>query len=87
VNRGGRIYGCAGSTVKVEGRILPKRWLAILIILGFSICVSLNLFAVDQFTQPTMLKELLSLSPPDLEKVDLARMNLLCADGLRGSEI
>jgi len=38
------------------------------------------------FQQPETLAELLALSVDQLEKVDLARMNLLCAEGLRGSE-
>jgi hypothetical protein len=42
--------------------------------------------AEQPFTQPKTLAELLSLSAADLEKVDLGRMNLLCAEGLRGSE-
>ena len=32
------------------------------------------------------MAELLALAPDLLEKVDIARMNLLCAEGLRGSE-
>ena len=35
---------------------------------------------------PTNLTQLLALPPEQLEKVDVARMNLLCAEGLRGSE-
>ena len=38
------------------------------------------------FTQPKTLAELLALTTDDLEKVDLGRMNLLCAEGLNGSE-
>ncbi len=37
-------------------------------------------------TRPNTLKDLLALSPTQLLQVDIARMNLLCADGLRGSE-
>lgn len=36
--------------------------------------------------QPQTLKELLVIPPDQLEGVDLAVMNLLCAEGLRGSE-
>jgi len=36
--------------------------------------------------KPATLKELLALSPADLERCDIARVNLLCAEGLRGSE-
>ena len=35
---------------------------------------------------PSSLQELLALSPAQLEKVDVARMNLLCAQGLPGAE-
>ena len=40
----------------------------------------------ETFKQPTTLAELLALPTDQLEKVDIARMNLLCAEGLRGSE-
>jgi len=36
--------------------------------------------------QPQTLQELLTLSPEQLEQVDLATINLLCATGLRGAE-
>jgi hypothetical protein len=38
------------------------------------------------FMQAKTLAELLALPSEQLEKVDIARMNLLCAEGLRGSE-
>ena len=38
------------------------------------------------FKQPATLAQLLDLSPADLEKVDIARMNLLCAEALPGAE-
>jgi len=38
------------------------------------------------FKQPQNLNELLSLSPTELEHCDIARMNLLCAEGLSGAE-
>jgi hypothetical protein len=38
------------------------------------------------FKQPQNLNELLSLSPTELEHCDIARMNLLCAEGLPGAE-
>jgi len=41
---------------------------------------------LEEFKQPRSLAELLALPPDQLEKVDIARMNLLCAEGLRGSE-
>jgi hypothetical protein len=40
----------------------------------------------SQFHQPRMLKELLALSPTDLDKCDIGLMNLLCAEGLPGAE-
>ncbi len=39
-----------------------------------------------QFNQPENLSELLAVPPSQLDKVDVARINLLCAVGLRGSE-
>jgi hypothetical protein len=36
--------------------------------------------------KPGILKELLALSPAQLEQCDIARMNLLCGSGLPGSE-
>jgi hypothetical protein len=71
------------ATDKVEGRNFPKRRLTILVC--FALSIFLNAFASD-FKQPATLKELLALPPADLEKVDLARMNLLCAEGLPGAE-
>lgn len=38
------------------------------------------------FKRPRTLAELLALPPDELEKVDIALINLLCAEGLRGSE-
>jgi hypothetical protein len=38
------------------------------------------------FKQPRSLADLLAINPDDLDKVDVAVMNLLCAQGLRGSE-
>ena len=38
------------------------------------------------FKQPETLAQLLDLAPADLEKVDIARMNLLCAEDLPGAE-
>jgi hypothetical protein len=40
----------------------------------------------QQTDQPHTLAELLALSRAELEKLDLARMNLLCAEGLRGAD-
>ena len=39
-----------------------------------------------QFHQPRTLKELLTLSPTNLEDCDIGLMNLLCAEGLPGAE-
>jgi hypothetical protein len=48
--------------------------------------VESNASSERRFAQPRTLDELLALSADDLDKVDFARMNLLCAEGLRGSE-
>ena len=40
----------------------------------------------ETFTQPKAIAELLALPPDQLEKVDIARINLLCAEGLPGAE-
>lgn len=38
------------------------------------------------FKQPETLKEILALSPAELENCDIARMNLICAERLPGAE-
>jgi len=40
----------------------------------------------DAFVQPKTLAELLALPPDQLEKVDIGRIDLLCAEGLPGAE-
>lgn len=40
----------------------------------------------ESFRQPKTLSELLALPPDQIEKVDVALINLLCAEGLHGSE-
>lgn len=40
----------------------------------------------EEFKQPKTLAELLAIKPEELENVDIARMNLLCAEGLLGAE-
>jgi hypothetical protein len=40
----------------------------------------------DTFVQPKTLAELLALPPDRLEEVDIARIDLLCAEGLPGAE-
>jgi hypothetical protein len=42
--------------------------------------------AYGKTVQPKNLAELLALDSDQLEKVDIARINLLCAEGLRGAE-
>ncbi len=42
--------------------------------------------AANVFKAPTTCAELCALSPGNLAKCDIALMNLLCAEGLRGSE-
>jgi hypothetical protein len=44
------------------------------------------LAAAHDPSKPRTLKELMALSPADLDKVDIGLMNLLCAEGLPGSE-
>jgi len=62
----------------------------IIIALGVvvSICVIAFIFSTSKAEElkPQTLEELLSLSDKDLERVDIARMNLLCATGLPGAE-
>jgi len=96
VKRGGQVNGCVNSTGKVERKISTKHTLTILVCaILFSLhspaSESTNIQATTaakspQFKQPAALKELLALSPDEFEKCDLARMNLLCAEGLPGSE-
>ena len=40
----------------------------------------------SSFKQPKMLNDLLTLSPAELAHCDIARLNLLCAEGLPGAE-
>ena len=40
----------------------------------------------SSFKQPKTLAELVALSPAELEHCDIARMNLLCAEGLPGTD-
>src|SRR5258708_11315039 len=40
----------------------------------------------ETFRQPKTLAELLVLMPEQLEKVDISRIDLLCAEGLPGAE-
>lgn len=39
-----------------------------------------------EFVQPTTFAELISLKPEGIAKVEIARLNLLCASGLPGAE-
>jgi hypothetical protein len=45
-----------------------------------------NVSASSVFKQPTSLAELLALPVGDLDKVDIGLINILCAEGLPGSE-
>jgi len=47
---------------------------------------SVALVSTNISITPTNLAQLLALSPEQLEKVDIARIDLLCAEGLQGSE-
>jgi len=53
---------------------------------SFNNAISPSSIVKPQFRPPETLAELLSMRPDDLGKVDIARMNLLCATGLNGSE-
>ena len=88
MKRRGQVNGRANQTSKVGRNVLPKRWFAIFACFALSILIPENSFAAEpvQFKQPATLKELLALSPPQLENCDIARMNLLCAEDLPGSE-
>ena len=50
--------------------------------MAVGICSETNAISMT----PTNLAQLLALPPEQLEKVDIARMNLLCAEGLTGAE-
>ena len=54
--------------------------------IAFAETNSVSLVSTNISITPTNLAQLLALSPEQLEKCDIARMNLLCAEGLRGSE-
>ncbi|MGH7977004.1 MAG: transglutaminase family protein [Limisphaerales bacterium] len=82
MKRGVQTKRCANKADKVERKFLPKRRLVILVC--FAILISQNLLATE--SQPTTLKELIALSPAQLESCDIARMNLICAEGLPGAE-
>lgn len=45
-----------------------------------------NVSAASAFKQPTRLAELLAIPTADLDKVDMGLINILCAEGLPGSE-
>jgi hypothetical protein len=47
---------------------------------------STNASSSSVFKQPTTLAELLALPATDLDKVDVGLINILCAEGLPGSE-
>ena len=45
-----------------------------------------QIISTNLFVSPTNLAQLLALPPEQLDKVDIAVMNLLCAEGLHGAE-
>jgi hypothetical protein len=47
---------------------------------------SIGLSSINTSATPTNLAQLLALPPEKLEKVDIARIDLLCAESLKGSE-
>lgn len=69
-----------------------NRYILIFTVAGMvsvALAVAINLYKSARnpvFTIPQSFEELTKLSDSDLEKIDIARMNLLCADGLPGSE-
>jgi hypothetical protein len=50
------------------------------------VATSTNALSLTAFKQPTKLAELLALPLSDLDKVDAGLINILCAEGLPGSE-
>ena len=57
-------------------RILFASILAVVVAVG---CDGRRGFSFGQELKPTNVKELLTLSEADLERVDIGRMNLICA--------
>ena len=64
-------------------RTIIQAWILFSAILF--LCVQQQAFALGT-NQPSALNQLLTLSSIELENCDIARMNLLCADGLPGAE-
>ena len=73
--RDNRPSNSAASKSEITSTILKER-------------VGINPFApkTNAVTPPTTLAELLSLSPDQIDTLDLGLIDLLCADGLHGSE-
>ena len=54
--------------------------------IGIAETNSVPLVSTTLSITPANLAQLLALPPEQLEKIDIARMNLLCAEGLPGAE-
>ncbi len=68
----------------IESPSLDKPFLVVLALflaVGFG-----GYFFFTRYSPPSTFAELIALSPQELEKCDVALMNLLCAEGLNGSE-
>lgn len=50
------------------------------------VAATTNVSAASAFKQPTSLADLLAIPAADLDKVDMGLINILCAEGLPGSE-
>jgi hypothetical protein len=101
MKRGGKVKGRANLTRKVKRKNFTKRKLAIVLCIavllaGLASFVWIHFHSPkpsattttesSPFKQPRTLKELLALSPAQLDQCDIGLMNLLCAYGLPGAE-
>jgi 5-bromo-4-chloroindolyl phosphate hydrolysis protein len=100
VKRGAQRKGRTNKAVAVKRRGLTKRVLFILSIALLVAASTIAKFVLQRKSNkapaafqntattktPHILAELLVLSPAELERCDIARMNLLCAEGLPGAE-
>jgi hypothetical protein len=88
------------SNTPARGRSSKRRWL--FIALALPLFVALTVLAHSHFSPKSLLsatsstsaktnqlptvEQLLSMSPAELEKCDIALIDLVCAQGFRGSE-
>ena len=66
--------------------MLKTSIVGIVFLAGISLANTNVVVSTTFSNSPKNLKQLLSLSPSELVKCDIALMNLLCAERLRGSE-